>query len=45
MKVTMKKNFHKLTNLKIKFVQDNHSISKKGVLRGLHYQIKNLKVN
>ena len=34
------KNFHKLTNLKIKFVQDNHSISKKGVLRGLHYQIK-----
>ena len=22
------------------FVQDNHSISKKGVLRGLHYQIK-----
>ena len=23
------------------FVQDNHSVSKKGVLRGLHYQIKN----
>jgi len=28
-------------NLKIElnFVQDNHSVSKKGVLRGLHYQI------
>jgi dTDP-4-dehydrorhamnose 3,5-epimerase len=25
----------------VKFVQDNHSRSKKGVLRGLHYQIKN----
>ena len=23
------------------FVQDNHSLSTKGVLRGLHYQIKN----
>ena len=25
---------------KVKFVQDNHSKSSKGVLRGLHYQIK-----
>ncbi len=23
----------------VKFVQDNHSVSKKGVLRGLHYQL------
>tara|TARA_B100002019_G_scaffold39933_1_gene33475 strand:- start:2780 stop:3337 length:558 start_codon:yes stop_codon:yes gene_type:complete len=27
--------------IKAKFVQDNHSISSKGVLRGLHYQINN----
>lgn len=27
--------------LDIKFVQENHSQSNKGVLRGLHYQIKN----
>ncbi|CAB1276721.1 dTDP-4-dehydrorhamnose 3,5-epimerase [Candidatus Nitrosacidococcus tergens] len=27
-------------NKEIQFVQDNHSQSKKGVLRGLHYQIK-----
>ena len=27
------------TNEKIIFSQDNHSCSKKGVLRGLHYQI------
>lgn len=25
----------------VKFVQDNHSRSKKGVIRGLHYQLKN----
>lgn len=25
---------------KVTFVQDNHSLSKKGVLRGLHYQIQ-----
>ena len=25
----------------INFVQDNHSLSKKGVLRGLHYQLQN----
>jgi dTDP-4-dehydrorhamnose 3,5-epimerase len=27
--------------LKVKFVQDNHSFSKQGTLRGLHYQLKN----
>ena len=26
--------------IRVKFVQDNHSLSKKGVLRGLHYQVK-----
>ena len=30
--------FNNLTNLSINFVQDNHSLSKKNVLRGLHYQ-------
>ncbi len=25
---------------RVKFIQDNHSFSKKGVLRGLHYQIE-----
>ena len=29
------------TGLNIKLVQDNHSRSQKGVLRGLHYQINN----
>ena len=28
------------TGLNLEFVQDNHSRSRKGVLRGLHYQIK-----
>lgn len=28
------------TGFKVRFVQDNHSQSKKGVLRGLHYQIE-----
>jgi dTDP-4-dehydrorhamnose 3,5-epimerase len=28
------------TGLKARFVQDNHSLSTKGVLRGLHYQIR-----
>jgi len=32
--------FHKATGLKVHFVQDNHSKSSKGVLRGLHYQIQ-----
>ena len=31
--------FRKATSLDITFVQDNHSKSAKGVLRGLHYQI------
>ncbi|HED33234.1 MAG TPA: dTDP-4-dehydrorhamnose 3,5-epimerase [Gammaproteobacteria bacterium] len=34
------KNFKDLIGFAPKFVQDNHSRSKKGVLRGLHYQIK-----
>jgi len=32
-------NFEKVTGKKINFVQDNHSKSIKGVLRGLHYQL------
>lgn len=32
--------FSELTGLKMDFVQDNHSKSAKGVLRGLHYQIQ-----
>lgn len=35
-----KKIFQDLLGLDIDFVQDNHSRSAKGVLRGLHYQIK-----
>ena len=35
-----KQAFEKLTGIKTEFVQDNHSKSSKGVLRGLHYQIK-----
>jgi dTDP-4-dehydrorhamnose 3,5-epimerase len=31
--------FEQATGLKREFVQDNHSKSQKGVLRGLHYQI------
>jgi dTDP-4-dehydrorhamnose 3,5-epimerase len=34
------KNFNQVTGLDVKFVQDNHSRSAKGVLRGLHYQIR-----
>jgi dTDP-4-dehydrorhamnose 3,5-epimerase len=30
--------FNEALNLDIRFVQDSHSYSKKGVLRGLHYQ-------
>lgn len=33
-------NFAKATGLNVSFVQDNHSRSTKGVLRGLHYQLK-----
>ena len=32
--------FAKATGLDVEFVQDNHSASRKGVLRGLHYQIE-----
>jgi dTDP-4-dehydrorhamnose 3,5-epimerase len=32
--------FHDLTGLDVSFVQDNHSRSARGVLRGLHYQIE-----
>jgi len=34
------KAFNKATGLNVSFVQDNHSRSVKGVLRGLHYQIQ-----
>jgi len=33
-----RQSWHDLTGLKTTFVQDNHSCSSKGVLRGLHYQ-------
>jgi dTDP-4-dehydrorhamnose 3,5-epimerase len=31
--------FQKATSLEVNFVQDNHSKSSRGVLRGLHYQL------
>lgn len=34
------KSWYEVTGLNTVFVQDNHSRSAKGVLRGLHYQIK-----
>ncbi len=34
-----RRNFESAIGMKISFVQDNHSKSHKGVLRGLHYQI------
>jgi dTDP-4-dehydrorhamnose 3,5-epimerase len=34
-----RREFEKATGLKADFVQDNHSRSAKGVLRGLHYQL------
>ena len=34
------RDFKECTGLDVTFVQDNHSRSSKGVLRGLHYQIK-----
>ena len=34
------KAFNQATGLNLNFVQDNHSRSAKGVLRGLHYQIQ-----
>jgi dTDP-4-dehydrorhamnose 3,5-epimerase len=33
--------FEEATGVKTSFVQDNHSKSAKGVLRGLHYQVQN----
>ena len=32
--------FEQVTGLRVNFVQDNHTRSAKGVLRGLHYQIR-----
>ncbi|ALK98555.1 dTDP-4-dehydrorhamnose 3,5-epimerase [Massilia sp. WF1] len=34
------RDFQEATGLQVEFVQDNHSMSAKGVLRGLHYQIQ-----
>lgn len=34
------KSFNEATGLEVNFVQDNHSRSSKGVLRGLHYQVQ-----
>ena len=34
------RDFNAATGLDMKFVQDNHSQSKQGVLRGLHYQVQ-----
>jgi dTDP-4-dehydrorhamnose 3,5-epimerase len=34
------RDFTKVTGLDVNFVQDNHSKSNQGVLRGLHYQIQ-----
>jgi len=34
------RDFRESTGLTVEFVQDNHSLSKQGVLRGLHYQIQ-----
>ena len=35
-----KRDFDQATGLSVQFVQDNHSKSSQGVLRGLHYQIQ-----
>ncbi len=34
------RDFHSATGIDARFVQDNHSCSARGVLRGLHYQIQ-----
>jgi dTDP-4-dehydrorhamnose 3,5-epimerase len=34
------KDFSAVAGREVTFVQDNHSLSKKGILRGLHYQIE-----
>ena len=36
-----KKMFNELLDINYEFVQDNHSISIEGTLRGLHYQFPN----
>jgi dTDP-4-dehydrorhamnose 3,5-epimerase len=35
-----KRSFREATGLAVEFVQDNHSSSRRGVLRGLHYQVR-----
>ncbi len=35
-----KRTFREVTGLDVEFVQDNHSRSGRGVLRGLHYQLR-----
>lgn len=35
-----RRDFAAATGLDVDFVQDNHSLSSKGVLRGLHYQVQ-----
>ena len=35
-----KRKFEEAAGLSVEFVQDNHSKSSRGVLRGLHYQVK-----
>jgi dTDP-4-dehydrorhamnose 3,5-epimerase len=35
-----KRTFREATGLDVEFVQDNHSSSRRGVLRGLHYQVR-----
>ena len=34
------RDFRSATGLDVEFVQENHSMSPRGVLRGLHYQIR-----
>jgi dTDP-4-dehydrorhamnose 3,5-epimerase len=34
-----RREFHKATGVDAEFVQDNHSVSTKSVLRGIHYQV------
>ncbi|TBX30596.1 dTDP-4-dehydrorhamnose 3,5-epimerase, partial [Rahnella victoriana] len=36
-----KNRYQKMLNIDLEFVQDNHSRSSKGVLRGLHFQTEN----
>jgi dTDP-4-dehydrorhamnose 3,5-epimerase len=35
-----RRTFREATGLDVEFVQDNHSRSRRGVLRGLHYQVR-----